>query len=133
MVVAPYHFDTLDKVIFAYNGTASSVYTIKQFTYLFPEFRTKKAIVVSVHKVGMDGIEEQFKMKEWFSAHYTDVDFVLLTGDASDELFGYLLEKKDAIVALGFDGRGVLSRFFKPSHAGLLMRTINLPFFIAHR
>jgi nucleotide-binding universal stress UspA family protein len=133
VVVSPYNFETLDKVIFTYNGSASAVYAIKQFTYLFPEFRARKAVVVSVRKVEGEAIEEQFKMKEWFSAHYTDVEFVVLKGDASDELFGYLLEKKDAMVVLGSYGRGVLSRFFKPSHAGLLMRTINLPFFIAHR
>jgi nucleotide-binding universal stress UspA family protein len=58
---------------------------------------------------------------------------VLLKGDPSDELFGYLLERKNAIVVLGAYGRGILSRFLKPSHASLLLRTINLPIFIAHR
>jgi nucleotide-binding universal stress UspA family protein len=78
-------------------------------------------------------IEEQYKMKEWLSAHYEDVEFVVLKGDASDELFGYLLDRKNAIVVLGAYGRGILSRFLKPSHARLLLRTINLPIFIAHR
>lgn len=133
VVVAPYSFDELDEVIFAYNGTSSSVFAIKQFTYLMPVFHNKKAVVVNVHKTDGSAIEEQYKMKEWLSAHYQDVQFVNLTGDASDELFGYLLGKKDAIVVLGAYGRGILSRFLKPSHASLLLRTINLPIFIAHR
>jgi hypothetical protein len=123
----------MDEVIFAYDGSASSVFAIKQFTYLFPVFKNKKAVVVNVNKQERSAIDEQFKMKEWLSAHYQDVNFVILSGNASDELFGYLLEKKNAIVVLGAYGRGILSRFLKPSHASLLLRTINLPIFIAHR
>lgn len=133
VMVSPYSFDALDKVYFTYNGTASSVFAIKQFTYLFPEFKHKKAVVVSVRKSEGKDIEEMFKMKEWFSAHYGDPEFVVLTGDASDELFGFMLDKKDAVVVMGAFGRGAMSRFFKPSHAGLLMKTVNLPIFIAHR
>jgi hypothetical protein len=133
VLVSPYSFDSLEEVIFAYNGTSSSVFAIKQFTYLFPEFKHKKAVVVNVRNGEESAIEEQFKMKEWLSAHYEAVDFVLLKGDASDELFGYLLGRKNAIVVLGAYGRGILSRFLKPSHASLLLRTINLPIFIAHR
>jgi nucleotide-binding universal stress UspA family protein len=133
VVVSPYKFDSLDEVIFAYNGTSSSVFAIKQFTYLFPEFKHKKAVVVDVSNGEETAIEEQYKMKEWLSAHYLQVDFVLLKGDPSDELFGYLLQRKNAIVVLGAYGRGILSRFLKPSHASLLLRTINLPIFITHR
>jgi nucleotide-binding universal stress UspA family protein len=133
VVVAPYRFDGLNEVIFAYDGTGSSVFAIKQFTYLFREFRHKKAVVVNVRRDNEAAIEEQYKMKEWLSAHYEEVEFVVLKGDASDELFGYLLDRKNAIVVLGAYGRGILSRFLKPSHASLLLRTINLPIFIAHR
>jgi hypothetical protein len=133
VLVSPYNFDSLDEVIFAYNGTSSSVFAIKQFTYLFPEFKQKKAVVVNVRNDEGPAIQEQFKMKEWLSAHYEEVDFVSLKGDASDELFGFLLDRKNAIVVLGAYGRGILSRFLKPSHASLLLRTINLPIFIAHR
>ena len=133
VLVSPYNFDSLDEVIFAYNGTSSSVFAIKQFTYLFPEFKQKKAVVVNVRNDEGSAIQEQFKMKEWLSAHYEEVDFVSLKGDASDELFGFLLDRKNAIVVLGAYGRGILSRFLKPSHASLLLRTINLPIFIAHR
>jgi nucleotide-binding universal stress UspA family protein len=58
---------------------------------------------------------------------------MVLKGDASDELFGFLIDWKNAIVVLGGYGRGILSRFLKPSHASLVLRTINLPIFIAHR
>ena len=57
VLIAPYSFDGLDKVIFAYNGTQSSVFAIKQFTYLFPGLSDRKAIVVNVSKDDKQSIE----------------------------------------------------------------------------
>jgi hypothetical protein len=133
VIVAPYSFDGLDEIIFAYDGSASSVFAIKQFTYLFPELRTKKVSVVNVRHDDVNAIEDQFKMKEWLKDHYGKTQFVVLKGDPADELFGYLIEKKRAIVIVGAYGRSMLSRFFKPSQARLIVKTINLPVFIAHR
>jgi len=132
VLIAPYSFDGLDKVIFTYNGTQSSVFAIKQFTYLFPALADKKAIVVNVSKEDKQSIEQQFKMKEWLKTHYRDVEFVILKGDATDEMFGYLIEKKNAMVVMGAYGRSLLSRFFQPSHARLVVKTVNLPVFITH-
>jgi nucleotide-binding universal stress UspA family protein len=132
VLMAPYSFDAIEKVIFMYDGAASSVFAIKQFTYLFPALSDKKAIVVNVRNTETNAIEQQFKMKEWLKAHYQEVEFVVLKGDPSDEIFGYLIEKKNAMVVMGAFGRPMLSRFFKPSHAQLIVKTINLPVFIAH-
>ena len=132
VLIAPYSFEGLDEIIFTYNGTQSAVYAIKQFTYLFPGLSGKKAIVVNVSRGDTESIEQQFKMKEWLKAHYRDVEFVILKGDASDEIFGYLIEKKSAMVVMGAYGRSLLSRFFQSSHARLIVRTVNLPVFITH-
>jgi nucleotide-binding universal stress UspA family protein len=132
VLIAPYSFDAIEEIVLSYNGTASSVYAIKQFTSLFPELTHKKVFVVNVRQDDTPAIEDQFKMKEWLKAHYDNVEFVLLKGDASDQIFGYLLEKKNAVVVMGAYGRNMVSRFFKPSHAKLIVKTINLPIFIAH-
>jgi nucleotide-binding universal stress UspA family protein len=132
VIISPYDFDHIEEVIFSYNGSKSSVFAIKQFTYLFPELRQKKAIVVSVKNDGSETLAEQYKMKEWLKNHYSDVEYVILKGEPADQLFGYLIEKKNGIVVMGAYGRNMLSRFFKPSHARLIVKTINLPIFIAH-
>lgn len=132
VLIAPYSFDAIEEIVLFYNGTASSVFAIKQFTSLFPGLTNKKVFVVNVRQDDVPAIEDQFKMKEWLKAHYNNVEFVLLKGDASDQIFGYLLERKSAIVVMGAYGRNMVSRFFKPSHAKLVVKTINLPIFIAH-
>ncbi|WP_431209531.1 hypothetical protein ACQ86N_25640 [Puia sp. P3] len=132
VLVAPYSCDAIDEVILTYDGTESSVFAIKQFAHLFPGLSDKRAVVVSVSDMG-GALEQQFKIKEWLKAHYPDVGFVVLRGSPSDELFGYLIGKKNAIVVMGAYGRTVFSRFFKPSQARLVMKSVNLPIFIAHQ
>ncbi len=132
IILAPYNFERIDELFFAYNGTRSSVFAIKQFAYLFPELRTKKISVVSVREDGESYIEESFKMKEWLESHYMNVEYEVLKGDATDELFGYLLEKKNGIAVMGSYGRGILSRKLKSSHAKLILKSVNLPVFITH-
>ncbi|MBN9385598.1 MAG: universal stress protein [Chitinophagaceae bacterium] len=132
VVLAPYSFHSIDEIIFAYNGSASSVFAIKQFTYLFPEWRQKKVTIVEVKEKDDNAIGHQRKMKEWLEAHYPNVELKVLAGDPSDQLFGYLIEKKNAMVVMGAYGRNMLSSFFKRSHAHLIVKTVNLPIFITH-
>jgi nucleotide-binding universal stress UspA family protein len=132
VIIAPYSFNSIDEIIFAYNDSASSVFAIKQFTYLFPEWKKKKVLVVNVRDREDKAIEDQFRMKEWLRQHYTDVELKVLTGDSSDQLFGYLIDRKNALVVIGAYGRGMLSNLFRPSHAHLIVKTVNLPIFITH-
>ena len=132
VLLAPYTFHAIEEIIFAYNGSPSSVFAVKQFTYLFPEWRNKKATILNVKEENDNAIEHQYKMKEWLQAHYDNVELKVLTGDPSDQLFGYLIEKKHAIVVMGAYGRNMLSSFFKRSHAHLIVKTVNLPIFITH-
>jgi nucleotide-binding universal stress UspA family protein len=133
VLIAPYTFDTFDEIVFAYNGTISSVYAIKQFTAIFPQLTKKKVSVVNVRQDSSNAIEDQFRMKEWLNAHFDNVEFVILKGSASDQLFAWLIEKKNAVVVMGAYGRNILSRFFKPSQARLIVKSINLPIFITHQ
>jgi len=132
VILAPYSFHAIDEIIFTYNGSASSVFAIKQFTYLFPEWRQKKALILDVREKSDACIEHQYKMKEWLKSHYTDVELKVLTGHSTDQLFGYLIERKNAVVVMGAYGRSLLSNFFKRSHADLIVKTTNLPIFITH-
>ena len=42
VIIAPENFETIDEIVFTYNGSSSSVFAIKQFTYLFPELKEKR-------------------------------------------------------------------------------------------
>ena len=132
--IAPYSFETVKEIVFAYDGSSSSVYAIKQFAHLFPELGKVPVIILSIRDDESLAIEEQFKIKEWLRAHFDNLHFeVRHGGGPSDQLFAQLIERKNAMVVIGAFGRSEISTFFRPSVAGLLVKTVNLPFFIAHQ
>lgn len=134
VLIAPYSFDTVEEIVFAYDGTPSCVFAIRQFAHLFPDLRSMPVKIVSIRNDDLAAIEQQFKMKEWLRAHYDNLHFEVRSGGGvSDQLFAYLIEKKNAIAVMGAYGRNEVSNFFKSSHADLLVKTVNLPIFIAHQ
>lgn len=132
VIIVPQNFDGIDEIIFAYNSSKSAAFAIKQFTYLFPEFDDRKVIVLQVNKEGVWADHDKYNLREWLQNHYSAIGFEAVKGDAEDKLFDYLLKRKNAFVVMGAYGRNSVSRFFKPSHADLLIKTITQPIFISH-
>jgi nucleotide-binding universal stress UspA family protein len=132
VVLAPFSFYGIDEIIFAYDGSPASVFAIKQFIYLFPEFTEKKVTVLQVNEHGDNAFTEKNKIGELLQMHFSSIGFQSMHGKADDEIFGYLLGKKNVFVVMGAFGRSMLSGFFKHSTAELILKTINLPVFIAH-
>ena len=132
VIIAPESFDGIDEIVFTYNGTKSSMFAIKQFTYLFPQFDEKKITVVMVDDEGLCDDNEIQKFKDWLSSHYSSIVFQVLKGNTEAELFGYLLKKKNIFIVMGAYGRSALSQLFKHSRADLLIKTITQAIFISH-
>jgi len=131
VIISPGNFEGIDEIVFTYSGSKSSVFAIKQFTYLFPQFRNKNISIVQVKEENQTGIDK-YKLKEWLKSHYVNFHFEELGGDTETELFGYLLKKKKVFIVLGAYGRSMLSRIIRRSHADIVIRTITQPIFIAH-
>ncbi len=132
VIIAPETFERIDEIVFCYDGSSSSFYSVKQFDYLLPELKNKNVSVVEVTKDEALTIEEKDKVKDWFERHYSNVEFHVLKGEAKDELFSFLLQRKNAFIIMGSYGRGTISRFFKSSTAERVLKTTNLPVFITH-
>ena len=132
VIVAPANFEAIDEILFACNNNSSSAYAIRQFTYLFPELHEKRAILLQVNKEGEWPGQEQYDLTEWLQNHYSAIGFDALKGTAEDKLFDYLGKRKNVFIVMGAYGRSALSNFFTPSHADVLIKSINQPIFIAH-
>ncbi len=132
VIIAPESFEGIDEIIFTYDGSKSSAFAIKQFTYLFPEFDDRKVIVIQVNKEGAWDGPDKYHLKEWLQNRYSAIGFEVLKGDTGDKLFDYLFKKQNVFIVMGAYGRNALSEFFRPSHADLLIKTLNQPIFISH-
>lgn len=134
VLLAPNEQCEVEEVIFCYDGSASSVFAIKQFAALLPVFSTKAAILLQVKEAAEDSYSDDLKrMMAWMEMHFATVYYQSLEGRSRDELFSHLLLKTNKMVVMGAYGRNFLSQFFRRSHADLLIRMVDLPIFISHR
>jgi hypothetical protein len=133
VVIAPYTFNGAEEIVFAYDGNASSIFAMKQFSYLFPELSDTKLTVLQVSGEQHKPLIEKKKLIEFLQMHYSAIGYRMLEGNAKEELFKYLHDKKNLFVVMGAYGRKNLASIFRQSTADLLLKTVNLPLFIAHK
>lgn len=133
VLIAPLSFSSIDEVVFAYDGTPSSVYAIRQFTHLFPQLQDKKVTFLEVNEDFSTEIEYREKITNYLKMHYSAIGYQVLMGQAEDELFSYFLRKKNVMVVIGAFGKKLLSSILNKSTAHLLLKTTSLPVFITHR
>jgi hypothetical protein len=132
VIIAPENFERVDEIIFAYNGSASSVFAIKQFTYLFPQLHNKKVSIIQVNDTGEWNDPDKYKFREWLNEHYADLHFEALKGETNAKLLDHLIGRENVILIMGAYGRSALSQFFKRSRADLLIKIVSHPIFITH-
>ncbi len=137
VLIAPEVFDRIDQVVLAYDGSKSSVFAIKQFYYQLPELAAKKVAIMHIsenydHK---DHSAEAGMFKEWMALHFANASTIELKGDAHEELYKYFMEHEfhsNQLLVTGAFGRSMISNFFKPSSAELVLKAVDIPVFIAH-
>jgi len=133
VIIAPESFESIDEIVFAYDGSASSAFAIREFAHVFPQFQHTRVNIIQVSKEGSDDESNQYLLNKWLTQHYSDLHFQLLRGDIQTELFEYLFKRKNVFIVMGAYGRNYLSQIFKKSHAELIINTVTQPVFIAHR
>ena len=131
VIIAPSAFTPINEVVFCYDGSLSSIFAMKQLTYLLPELVEAKATIIQISE-GDIPVGERKRITAWMSRHFESSDIVTLKGKTEQSLFDYLLKKQQALVVMGAYGRSMISRVFKHSHADLLIKTLAYPLFITH-
>lgn len=133
VVISPHLFEKIEELVFCYDGSASSLFAMKQFTYLFPQYHSLKTIVLEIREsVTPETDEGHRRTVQWLKGHYEKVGIHNLNGTVKNELFTYFLKKKNQFIVMGAFGRSMFSQFFRPSSATTLVGTVDLPLFIAH-
>ncbi|MBO9729847.1 MAG: universal stress protein [Chitinophaga sp.] len=132
VMVLPDVLSPIKEIIFAYNGTYSSIYAIRQFTLLFPGFADLPVKVVYVAEKNERAIPFEHQLKAYLQAHYEKVEFAIMTGEPATVFLALLIRRTDCIVTYGAFGRSEVSRFFHHSDAENILRTVNIPVFITH-
>ena len=133
VVVAPQQFEGIDEIVLAYDGSASSAFAIRQFSYLFPQLSNRKLTILNVSSDGQVKGKQKHQFTCWLKEHYTNFHFVELPGEPGTALFDFLLRKENIFFVIGAYGRNMISQIFQRSRAELVIKAIPLATFIAHR
>ncbi|HEU4634195.1 MAG TPA: universal stress protein [Flavisolibacter sp.] len=134
VLLTPERFKGLEEIVFCYDGSASSVFSIKQFTLMFPQLSNKNTVLLEVNRTGNEEFSEGHRrMMEWLKAHYQSAYYHALAGKAKDELYAYFFMTSKKLIVMGAYGRSMLANLFNRSNADVVMRMADLPLFITHR
>jgi hypothetical protein len=133
VLIVPEHFQFPEKNILAYDGTDSSVYAIKQFAYLFPEFTANKTVLIYARDNDQIAFPDEQNIEELVSRHFSDLTFFKLGIDPKKYFALWLSERKDSILVSGAYSRSSFSMLFKRSFVSEVIREHKIPVFIANK
>lgn len=133
VILVPEKYDFPKSNILTYDGSASSVYAIKQFIYLFPELCNQKTVLVFANEDKKAEFPEEEYIKELAARHFKDLTFFKLDVNPKKYFSTWVNEKKGVMLISGAFGRSSLSQFFKKSFITDIISEHKLPLFIAHR
>ncbi len=134
VLVVPASYKAIEKVVLLYDGTPSSVFAIKMFSYLLPNFKKLPIELLSVKDVEDDfHLPDNKLIKDFLKRHYAHVNYSVLKGISDVEIVNYFSNaSQNFLIVSGAYKRSDLSRWFKTSIADILIKNSMLPLFIAH-
>lgn len=133
VLVVPAQYRQINKLVFLYDGSPSSVQAIKMFSYVFEGLKDTAGKVLCVKREDDTlHLPDNKLMKELMKRHYQNMDYVVLAGPAKDTILTTLkAESPSIIVGTGAYKRSGLSMLLNKSLANNLIKEIKAPIFIA--
>jgi len=123
----------VERIMLAYDGSDSSIYAIKHFSYLFPIWRSLPAYLVTIHAREDKELDHRQYIKSWLPRHFDHIEVEIIQGRASEELPVSIRRYTDnMIVVMGSYGRSAVSRFFRQSLANAILEKTPASLFITH-
>ena len=132
IIVVPENFTFPVTNILTYDGKEESVYAIKQFAYLFPEFTAYETMLVSAIAKEKESLPQEDNIEELVSRHFSKVEIIRLDGHPKTGFVHWLDDKNAAIVVCGAYSRSAMSSLFHKSFIADVIKQHRLPVFIAH-
>ena len=133
VLIAPTRYQKIEQVVLLYDGDPSSVYAAKMLSYMLPELKDLPTEIVSIkYEQSQSEFPQEQLIHEFIMCHYPDAQYNLLEGTPEAVVVDHLETKQNTLVVLGAYRRSMVSRWFKPSMADLLIKKTQLPLFVAH-
>jgi hypothetical protein len=122
-----------ENLILCYDGKPSSIYAIKMFSYLFPEWANLPTKLVHVSSTTNTPLPYESHFQSWLNQHFGLLEKVILQGDTQEQIVNLIHPNSQAsIVVMGSFGENTLSRIFHKSLSNAVLLQTNASLFITH-
>jgi len=131
IVLLPGSYTKPSSIVFAYDGSASSMHAIKQFIYLFPQWTDLDTVIMYADD-GSDEIPFWQHIKGYANQHFSKLTYYKLNAEPK-KYFSTWIENKGAVLLVsGSYGRSPFSELFHRNFLKDVVREHLVPIFIAH-
>lgn len=133
VIVVPEQFHFPTKNILFYDGSASSVFAIKQFYALFPELCRQETVLVYSKDDTDETLPHESFIQELASLHFQKLEFSKLHFTDNKAITDWIQSKEGVMLVGGAFGRSGFSEIFRKSFMQDIITLHKFPVFIAHR
>jgi hypothetical protein len=133
ILLLPEEADIPAEIVLTYDGSASSVFAIKQFIHVFPEFLQLPTTLVYLCPSKNEPFPDKENIEELAAAHFGDLRLLELHLDPQEFFFDWLPAHKGSWLVTGSFGRSDVSQLFSKSFVTALVRDHRTTVFTAHR
>ncbi len=121
------------QVVLTYDGSYSSAYALKQYSYIFPEWRNLPTSLLSIFSRSNKQMEHEEDIKDWLMQHFPNAKIILQHGDIKNEMVNAIKQyEADTLVVMGAYGRTAISRLFRKSLSNTIINETKAALFITH-
>jgi nucleotide-binding universal stress UspA family protein len=132
VVLVPEKYMAPKSIVLAYDGSEQSVYAIKQFSYLLPEYRDLKVLLIYLDK-GKEELPGKALIEELLSGYFPTYSVFKLKLDPKKDLEQWLTDHGDTMLVAGAYGRSLFSELFHQSFIHEVINDHKVPVFVAHK
>lgn len=132
IMVVQEKYKGVNRLAIAYDGKKESIFAMKQFSYLFPQWCNLTTDFVCLKKEMNEEIPELELLKEYGSVHFPSMKTSKLHFDRKTYFPVWLEDKENVLLVTGCYTRSSFSNLFKQSFADTIIHDHVCPVFIAH-
>lgn len=131
VLVLPETYAPPRNIILAYDGSAASMYAIRQFSYLMPGFRSDNILVVYAG-TGQDELPFPELIKEYANLHFRNPVYRKMDWNPQTYFSTWIENEGLPLLVSGSYGRSFWSELSRKNFAADIISKHQLPVFIAH-
>ena len=132
VVCIPEEYNPFKKLLFAYDGKKESMFALKQFCNLFPQFAESETKIVYAKDETNDEIPDMIYLEEYAGRHFKNLNFEKVPFNGKKYFETWAKDENDTLLISGSYGRSGLSTSINKSFVEAVIHEHHIPVFIAH-